>query len=114
MEREERPEVHGGRNVYRGDIAGLRCLEIERRKHQRDFYDAPIEFLKLGEGQTVIGLAVAIDRSKSGIGLSTDFVIYPGQVMIFRENGNRTDLKFAIVLWSTKTNGHYKAGLRFI
>lgn len=87
---------------------------FDKRRSRREPWNTTLEFLKMGEGQKVIAYASSMNISRSGAAVTTDFVINPGQVIIFREMGRQSELKFCTVAWSMKDNGLYTAGLKFI
>jgi hypothetical protein len=87
---------------------------VDKRRHPREKRTAVLEFLKLGDGVRVIALGICLNKSHSGSLVNSDFVIYPGQVIIFREKERPEELKFCTVAWSRKLDGLYTAGLKFI
>lgn len=99
--------------VYEGRIK-LITDQDERRKHHRRFYNTDLRYYREGEPETKSYSSTSIDISDSGIGIITDHELEPGQVIIFKNKENPTVHRIAIVQWSMKSGGKYRAGLLFI
>lgn len=99
--------------VFEGRVDLTPSLE-DKRKHPRKSYNASLEYYRQGEPETSPRLSTSIDISESGIGLVTDHELEPGQVIIFKSKDTPSVNRIAIVQWSMKSGGKYRAGLMFI
>ena len=95
-------------------------IEDDVREYKRKpFVRAAKYILNVPEPQEPIGynLAVSLDISNGGIGIITEFPLEKGQVVTFEEGipiDMFTSKRAAVVRWSGKVNGKYRAGLKFI
>lgn len=88
--------------------------EADRRRHRRRAYRNDFEVFLKGMSNQFYCNAVSVDISDVGIGLISEGVLEPGQVVLFRNKEKVSDLQVAVVKWSVREDGRYKAGLMFI
>ncbi|HEX8947837.1 MAG TPA: PilZ domain-containing protein, partial [Dissulfurispiraceae bacterium] len=77
-------------------------------------YHTSLKYYIEGEPETTPHTSTTIDISDSGVGLITDHELEPGQVIIFKNKDNPSAHRVAIVQWSMKSGGKYRAGLLFL
>lgn len=99
--------------VYEGRVK-LVTDKDEKRQHQRKPYTTSLKYYREGEPETTPHTSTSIDMSDSGVGLITDHELEPGQVVVFKNKENPSVQKMAIVQWSMKSGGKYRAGLLFL
>ena len=99
--------------VYEGRIQLVADAD-EKRRHQRKAYTASLKYYREGEPESTPHTSTSIDISDSGVGIITDHELEPGQVIIFKNKENPSLQKLAIVQWSMKSGGKYRAGLLFL
>lgn len=86
----------------------------ERRRHQRKEYHSEFEVFLKGMSNQFYCNAVSVDISETGLGLISEGVLEPGQVVLFKNKADASDSKVAIVKWSVKKDRKYMAGVMFI
>lgn len=90
----------------------------EKRRHQREPYNADIEFIVLfmdeDDFKRVNSKGKILDVSQSGIGISTDFPLEPGHVLQWDDQHTKGKLHMALVKWSEQMQNFYRAGLMFV
>ncbi len=99
--------------VFEGKIE-LVADRDERRRHPRSSNTTSLRYYKEGEPETTPHTSTSIDISESGMGIVTEQELEPGQIIIFKNKENPEIRKIAIVQWSMKSGGKYRAGLLFI
>jgi len=88
-------------------------MNEERRKHPRRAWELKVPFSVGGldkmEFRKTIVHGNTIDISATGLCISTDYPLEPGQVLSF---GNQSLI--AIVKWGKKLDHCYRVGIKFI
>lgn len=87
--------------------------QMEQRIGNRKAYVTSLEYFSQEMPEATFPGA-SIDISESGIGITTDYLLEPGQVILFRSKENPSALKVAVAKWSMKAGSSYRAGLMFI
>jgi diaminopimelate epimerase len=100
--------------VFEGIIKKAPEHKKEYRRHTRKDYMETLEFSLKGEGYPGRHKCLSHDMSSSGIGILSDEELSTGQVILFKDVSKLSGHKSAIVIWCSKTNGKYRAGLMFI
>lgn len=100
--------------VFDGVIKKITEHKKEHRKHLRNKYIETLEFALKGENYPAQHKCLSHDISSSGVGILSDEELETGQVILFKDAIKTAGHKVAIVIWCSKTNGKYRAGLMFI
>jgi hypothetical protein len=91
------------------------------REDLRTPFVAPVRYsvsaLDMRALKEIIGIAVSIDIGKGGMGILTDVPLEKGHVLTFEDAITIKDhlaKKAAVVKWTGKIDGKYRAGLQFV
>ena len=91
------------------------------REHERKPFITPLKYslsvIELRELKKIFNVAVSVDISSGGLGIITDFPLEKGHVLTFEDTIKLHHIipqKAAVVKWTGKINGKYRAGLKFV
>lgn len=90
----------------------------DRRKYPRKACDLFLKFsltiLEFFELKRISAKGTCVDISKGGIGLTTQFQLEPGHVLLFTTNEELLSHKIGIVKWVRGEGHNTQAGIQFV
>lgn len=91
------------------------------REHERTPYITPLKYSVSGtnvqQSTNAYSVAVSVDICSGGLGIITDFPLEQGHVLTLIDTvkiNNIVSKKTAVVRWTGKVYGKYRAGLKFV
>lgn len=92
-------------------------FNTERRSYKRKAINSPCKFETMGRGALVSRIGSIFDIGNGGAGLFADHQLNEGEVLKLYFPASVPDIAvpvYAQIMWSQRSEGQYKAGLRFI
>lgn len=88
-------------------------MDSNRRDNVRESIFVQMQYALQGDASGDKYECIAVDISKSGLGIISDYPLEYGQVLSFNNENNRPFANNALVRWNTLFGDKYRSGLSF-
>lgn len=86
----------------------------DQRERPRKPFSSAFQYALHGNCIKTFQPGVFVNVSETGVAITTDDALEPGQIIVFRNTEDDLDMKIAVVRWSMRTGERYNTGLMFL